>query len=312
MYIWPAFTSAAPAWNANHSSPRRRSASTISVVLPTPGSPTSSTERGREAARAAVTASTAAAREPTSVARGRSSVSTIRPSVRKKSTSIVSVCHCSSAGVSAARVSVVPFRRSAPARAAAGAAKSFVEILGGRRDARRSSPALPARSRSPARAGCRSSPPPPPRARPGGLSRRRRRGREAGAGARPTRRARTGSPCPRSTPAAARAPRQSRHRRRRAEELRRLRSAASAKPSSSISLRDRRAVRRAAFERRRRPRARRRPPSAVSRPAASPASASTSPSLFGEWHLPPLVLDTRWCRDCPPSGSGGAAVGLLL
>ena len=53
-----------------------------------------------------MTASTAAAREPTSVAGGRSSVSTIRPSVRKKSTSIVSVCHCSSAGVSAARVSV--------------------------------------------------------------------------------------------------------------------------------------------------------------------------------------------------------------
>ena len=45
-----------------------------------------------------MTASTAAAREPTSVAGGRSSVSTMRPSARKKSTSIVSVCHCSSAG----------------------------------------------------------------------------------------------------------------------------------------------------------------------------------------------------------------------
>ena len=47
MYACPALTSWAPAWNANHSSPSLRSASTISVVLPTPGSPTSSTDRGR-------------------------------------------------------------------------------------------------------------------------------------------------------------------------------------------------------------------------------------------------------------------------
>ena len=101
---WPAFTSAAPAWNANRSSPSRRSASTISVVLPTPGSPTTRTERGRDAESAPTSASTAAIRLPTSVAGGRSSGSTRRPSSRKKSTSIVVVCHCSSAGRSAALV----------------------------------------------------------------------------------------------------------------------------------------------------------------------------------------------------------------
>ena len=104
---WPAFTSAAPAWNAKRSLPSRRSASTISVVLPTPGSPTTRTERGRDAKSAPTSASTAAIRLPTSVAGGRFSGSTCRPSSRKKSTSIVVVCHCSSAGRSAAFVATL-------------------------------------------------------------------------------------------------------------------------------------------------------------------------------------------------------------
>ena len=66
----PAFTSFAPAWNANRSSPSRRSASTISVVLPTPGSPMTRTDRGRDEERAPTRASTAAIRLPTSVAGG--------------------------------------------------------------------------------------------------------------------------------------------------------------------------------------------------------------------------------------------------
>ena len=102
----PAFTSFAPAWNANRSSPSRRSASTINVVLPTPGSPMTRTDRGRDAERAPTRASTAAIRLPTSVAGGRALGSTTRPSARKKSTSIVVDCHCSSAGRSAAFVAM--------------------------------------------------------------------------------------------------------------------------------------------------------------------------------------------------------------
>ena len=54
MYIWPALTSAAPAWNANQARPSsRRSASTISVVLPTPGlADEEDATAGRRAARA--------------------------------------------------------------------------------------------------------------------------------------------------------------------------------------------------------------------------------------------------------------------
>ena len=52
----------------------------ISVDLPTPGSPTSSTDRGRVDESAPTSASTAPIRLPTSVAGGRSPGSTTRPS----------------------------------------------------------------------------------------------------------------------------------------------------------------------------------------------------------------------------------------
>ena len=214
MYIWPAFTSAAPAWNAN---PRRRAPERLDDQrrLADARSPTSSTERGREAARAAATASTAAAARADERRRGvvlgvhdpperaeEADVDRLRPPLLERR------------GEGGARLRAC--RRSAPARGAAGRRRA-------RRDRRpsgapRSSPGLRARSRSPARAGCRSSPPPPTRARPGGLSRRRRRGREEQLALAPLAALEPGFRA-RSSPAGL-APVGNRDHRRRAEELR--------------------------------------------------------------------------------------------
>ena len=239
-----------------------------------------------------MTASTAAAREPTSVAWGWSLTLTSRPSSRKKSVSIDCCRHSSRAGERAVRV--------ACGRTVEQLAHEWLQAdvelreVGGRQALALRDPRVEEHRDGLRRVGCRSSPPRPPRARPVWTWSARLRTRAAAARARPSRRARIASSPGRPTPPAA------------CDRLRSHRACPRGGTSSrpGPQPRTRRpghgrgcTAARRGFRTARRPRAHRRRASRGSRPAASPGPWPRLGRPLRAVPSPRLVLETRVRRE---------------